>query len=298
MHWLRSRRFSLLLIAILLLLIVVPAEPAGFLARLLAGVLVTGVLVTSLWILIRQDEYRILFIAFGTATLISNRTGYAMHDRSHLYLVIGLHLLSGGLPWPHVVFHYQQGVLRQLRDDGRHMRRSVRLSHGRSAFRHLYMVGATITPDSFQGDAGLAADLADSSHARYRLTYFSFVTLTTVGYGDITPATGMMRGLAMVEAIVGQFYIAVLIADLVGKKIALAMLERSAMARIRRSDWNAGEFKKLASRSSHAAPCSRSSPFREPGYVVGGSRYRDEKRRESPRLGVWRWRREDRSSPS
>jgi voltage-gated potassium channel len=51
------------------------------------------------------------------------------------------------------------------------------------------------------------------------LVYFSLVTLATVGYGDITPATELTRSLAVVEAILGQFYIAVLIADLIGKKL-------------------------------------------------------------------------------
>ncbi|GAB1596069.1 potassium channel family protein [Lysobacter claricitrinus] len=46
--------------------------------------------------------------------------------------------------------------------------------------------------------------------------YFSFVTLATLGYGDITPITPIARGLAVFEAIVGQFYLAVLVARLVG----------------------------------------------------------------------------------
>lgn len=46
--------------------------------------------------------------------------------------------------------------------------------------------------------------------------YFSFVTLATLGYGDITPITPIARGLAVFEAIVGQLYLAVLVARLVG----------------------------------------------------------------------------------
>ena len=46
--------------------------------------------------------------------------------------------------------------------------------------------------------------------------YFSFVTLTTLGYGDILPLTFFARTLAYFEAIVGQFYLAVLVAGLVG----------------------------------------------------------------------------------
>lgn len=42
--------------------------------------------------------------------------------------------------------------------------------------------------------------------------YFSFITLATVGYGDMVPGNDMVRGLAIVEAIAGQFYLAVMIA--------------------------------------------------------------------------------------
>lgn len=45
--------------------------------------------------------------------------------------------------------------------------------------------------------------------------FFSFVTLTTTGYGDITPVTNEARSLAFLEAIVGQLYLAILVARLV-----------------------------------------------------------------------------------
>jgi hypothetical protein len=46
--------------------------------------------------------------------------------------------------------------------------------------------------------------------------YFSFVTLATLGYGDITPVSPIARGLAVFEAVFGQLYLAVLVARLVG----------------------------------------------------------------------------------
>ena len=49
--------------------------------------------------------------------------------------------------------------------------------------------------------------------------YYSFVTLTTLGYGDIVPVTASARALATFEAIVGQFYIAILVAGLVAAYI-------------------------------------------------------------------------------
>jgi voltage-gated potassium channel len=47
-------------------------------------------------------------------------------------------------------------------------------------------------------------------------TYFSFVTLTTLGYGDISPATSLAEVLVILEAVVGMFYLAVIVASLIG----------------------------------------------------------------------------------
>jgi hypothetical protein len=58
--------------------------------------------------------------------------------------------------------------------------------------------------------------------------YFSTVTLTTVGYGDIVPVTRLARLLAGFEAIVGQFYVAVVIAALVGRAAAGRTADRSS----------------------------------------------------------------------
>jgi len=48
------------------------------------------------------------------------------------------------------------------------------------------------------------------------LVYFSFITLTTVGYGDVHPIHPVVRSMAVAEALVGQLYVAILIASLVG----------------------------------------------------------------------------------
>jgi hypothetical protein len=50
--------------------------------------------------------------------------------------------------------------------------------------------------------------------------YFSFVTMTTLGYGDITPLTATARTLAYMQAVFGQFYIAILVAGLVSTYIS------------------------------------------------------------------------------
>lgn len=84
------------------------------------------------------------------------------------------------------------------------------------AFGHGYTMIEILAPGSFKGDGW--ADHAGHEHVT--LTYFSFITLTTVGYGDVLPASRHARSFSIVEAILGQFYIAVLIADLIGKRLS------------------------------------------------------------------------------
>jgi hypothetical protein len=48
-----------------------------------------------------------------------------------------------------------------------------------------------------------------------KLVYFSYATLTTVGFGDVTPLHPFARSLAIAEAMVGQFFPAILIGALV-----------------------------------------------------------------------------------
>lgn len=84
----------------------------------------------------------------------------------------------------------------------------------------LYSVIETFHAHSFHATGELAAELANPVHRRTALSYFSFVTLTTAGYGDITPATSLTRVLAALEAVLGQFYLAVLVAGLVGIRVS------------------------------------------------------------------------------
>jgi len=46
--------------------------------------------------------------------------------------------------------------------------------------------------------------------------YYSFVTLTSLGYGDLLPLTNSARTLSYMETVVGQFYLAIMVAGLVG----------------------------------------------------------------------------------
>jgi len=74
-----------------------------------------------------------------------------------------------------------------------------------------YSIMETLAPGSFYG---LSSDAI--LEIRRDLFYYSFVTLTTLGYGDIGPVGPGARSLAITEAVVGQLYLVVLVASLVG----------------------------------------------------------------------------------
>lgn len=80
----------------------------------------------------------------------------------------------------------------------------------------LYMLLEEILPGSYAG--GLFESL--QGHSVHVFNYFSMVTLTTLGYGDITPQTTGAAALCQLEAIVGQFFTAVLVAWLVGMYVS------------------------------------------------------------------------------
>ncbi len=75
-----------------------------------------------------------------------------------------------------------------------------------------YALVARLNPTAF---AFSSAPGATTTMDGFNSFYFSFITLCTVGYGDVTPVSRVARMLAVTEAIVGVFYVAVLISRLV-----------------------------------------------------------------------------------
>lgn len=59
------------------------------------------------------------------------------------------------------------------------------------------------------------------------MAYYSFVTLTTLGYGDISPVVPIAKFLVYMEAIVGVFYMAILVASLIGIRISGVQQEKT-----------------------------------------------------------------------
>jgi hypothetical protein len=91
------------------------------------------------------------------------------------------------------------------------------------AWANLYALLELLSPGSFSVSADLQGMLADWHRRHALFNYFSFVTLTTVGYGDVTPDRAPATTLALVEAVFGQFYVAVVVAQIVAMRLAQAV---------------------------------------------------------------------------
>ena len=85
-----------------------------------------------------------------------------------------------------------------------------------NAYALLYL----LRPGSFRVADVIAGRLADWHLRRFYFNYFSVTTLTSLGYADITPTDTVALSLSLVEGLFGQFYIAVVVAQLVGLRLA------------------------------------------------------------------------------
>jgi hypothetical protein len=221
------RRFLGPLIALGLLFVGYPALRGGFGGRVLYDVLLVVVLVTSLLIVFTKARHRLVGLLLAAPTLAGIVTGYAFPGLPRGPVVVAMHGFAA------LFFGFTVAVV--LRTIYRERRVSQDSIYGAIcgylligvAFGHVYSLVEQVAPGSFRASDDLAAELRDPDRAHYVLTYFSVLTLMGAGFGDITPGTGTVRGVAVVEMVVGVFYVAVLIADLLSKRVSQVLAEQS-----------------------------------------------------------------------
>jgi hypothetical protein len=91
------------------------------------------------------------------------------------------------------------------------------------AFTMFHAVVLVVDPGAYQLDGSPLQEVFDrsrDSRGFSTLLYFSFSTLTTVGFGDITPVHPVARMLTSFEAVMGQLYVAIFIARLVSLEVS------------------------------------------------------------------------------
>jgi hypothetical protein len=91
------------------------------------------------------------------------------------------------------------------------------------AWSLVYGIVESLAPGSFAvNNESVVIETGAEEGLSDKLLYYSLVTMTTLGYGDITPVTVLARRLSVIEAIMGQLYVAILVARLVALQVAHA----------------------------------------------------------------------------
>jgi hypothetical protein len=220
--WLR-RKFLVLLLALGMLVIIYPLLRSAFSTRLLLDVLLTIVFAAAFFMVFSQGSFRIPALVLGIPTIVGAWIDYVVPGLPRIPLLIGFHVVAA------LFLGFAVAIV--LRTIHKEVSVSADAIYGAIcgyllvglAFGHLYCLTEALNPGSFHVSEPFSTPSQLDDRHHFMLTYFSFVTLTSVGYGDILPGSGTVRSLAVVEAIFGQFYIAVLIGELIGKRVSQAM---------------------------------------------------------------------------
>jgi hypothetical protein len=217
---LNSWNYLYLMAALLLLLIADPIISMLPGAMLFGSVLNTMVILAGIWgvrhrkrgiwIVLLSGIPSIIIAWLGQAGLFPDRLGILLPLYFVTYVTLSVlilsHLFYAEEIGPNVIF----GAL------------SVYLMIG-VIFAAMYAFVELHMPGSYHG---IDANLSQVSKGTMGFVYYSFVTLTTLGYGDIYPLSPVARSLAILEAMIGVMYTAVLVARLV----SLLRIERQRAA--------------------------------------------------------------------
>lgn len=217
-------RHLALLVSILLLFVATPFAAMFHRGVLLLNAFAVFFLASASYALVAQR--RLFTIAVGWSAFTILATGLLLLTESHWAAV-----LSHGCVVILVGF-FSMTILRYVLHGGRvtadriFAAICVYLLIG-DGWTFAYSLVEALQPGSFAPASGQAVAIAPGDYVAQilEMRYFSFMTLTTVGYGDITPHAAAARTLAMLEAVTGQIFLTVLVARLVGLHIVHANKE-------------------------------------------------------------------------
>ena len=206
--------FFYLLIALLILLIVIPLADDLSLtsAPLVRGLVSSCLLVIGVWSLKGSGRYFSVGMTFVVSGVVLNVVAInipsLLLQQASFLALIGFMLVAMAFTMKQVAIGRDINTNRIVGAVCVYLLLGV-------IWAMAYTIIEMVSPGSFAGFSPMA-DLGWDSE----WLYFSFVTMTTLGYGDILPVSATARGFAYMQAIVGQFYIAVLVAGLVGAYVS------------------------------------------------------------------------------
>jgi hypothetical protein len=210
-------RYLTLLISLLLLFVITPFVETLRYGLVVLSVAGTTVIVSGTYAVSERRRLFVVTLIVAAATVATTCLLLVLQREWIVVASDGLLLLLLGL--------FSVGILGDVLHRGRISANKiygaicVYLLIG-AAWGFAYVILELINPGSFSG-------LVDRGNFDYagramQMRYFSFATLTTLGFGDILPRSPVARTLSMLEAVMGQIYLTVLIARLVGLHIVQA----------------------------------------------------------------------------
>jgi hypothetical protein len=211
----RKYGFEILLLSLVVLMVVPGLIPEGR-GSFLSSIFLMMILLSSLYL--TKTNRRMVWIGAAMALLIllTNWPIGLMVEQQRVIANSALQIMFLGFVCTHI-FSFILGA-RALTNQLIFAALCMYLLMG-LVWSFIYTLLVAIDPESIR----LASVVHEEEGVRdvfSEMYYFSFVTLTTLGYGDILPVSQLARSLATMEAILGQLYLAVVIASLVGIQIS------------------------------------------------------------------------------
>jgi hypothetical protein len=176
---------------------------------LMEAILFTMVLLSAVFAVGGRGKELIFALLLVAPTLLARWATYSRPDLVSPDFFDGTGMLFFGF----VVVQLLRFILRAPRVDSEVLCAGIIVYLMLGLFWSLaYSLVDRLLPNSFVFNAGPA-----SSHSMqgFQALYFSFITLSTIGYGDVVPVSKVARMLAIVEAVFGLFYMTLMIARLV-----------------------------------------------------------------------------------
>ena len=201
-------RFIYIIFAIMLVLLVNPfLRPAGLFGHLFSTLLIAMIPLSSSLALTRDKKTTTIILLIAVPFVILDGLNFFSPHR--LLMIVAFSFAT--VLYFYIVILLTKCLLaiRVVTADLIYCAISIYLLIG-MGWAGVYTIVESISPGSFSG----TPESGD-------LLYFSFVTLTTVGYGDVLPLSALGKRLAILEAAMGSIYMAVIVAMIVGRYMSM-----------------------------------------------------------------------------
>jgi hypothetical protein len=222
MKALRERKYLVLFLVLVVVLGLQPLAQGPVGALIVFDVLGFLVVMSVFLVVFERWAQRLVALVGALLALASDCAAYVVRDEAHVGLLLLYHA-GVGLFLAFAVVMILRGIFknRVLRTDDVIGGLCGYLLAG-LVWANLYGFIEALAPGSFSVKPDVAWELTLRHPRRFLFTYYSFVTLTSLGSGDLTPASPAASWFVCLESMFGQFYVAIVVAQMVGLKLAQA----------------------------------------------------------------------------